>query len=202
MTDVFEITPINTESSTGNLVCQFKGTITDLIVDAIVSSSDVSMQNKNGVNGQILRLGGPDFLFKVNKLRDDMVPDETFSRARGLRNGSAAICETSGKLKSKYVIFTNAPGNMKADVLQKCYTAAFDLAVKHKCSSIALPCLGAGAKGFPEDSAAQIAIRVARDFLTKQEQWKVPIIQRICFCTYTEVDSKLYEALLPMAFNQ
>ena len=29
MTDVFEITPINTESSTGNLVCQFKGTITE-----------------------------------------------------------------------------------------------------------------------------------------------------------------------------
>lgn len=83
----------------------------------------------------------------------------------------------------------------------KCYTSALSLAVERGCGSVAFPCVGSGAKGLPDDSAAQIAIQAAKDFLQEQETWKVPVVQRICFCTFTKQDSKIYETLLPLAFQ-
>merc|ERR1712227_975010 len=171
------------------MVCLFAGDITKLRCDAIVSSTNTMMKHSSGVHGKIVAMGGPVFEKGLAELRASLGP---------LVKGTSAMCKAAGDLRAKVVIFTNAPGLTQGTHLQNCYTSALDLAVEAGCSSIAFPCLGSGAKGFPSDSAAQIAIRVARNFLLKQERWKVPVIERICFCTFTKPDTEIYNTLLPL----
>jgi Ca-activated chloride channel family protein len=68
------------------------------------------------------------------------------------------------------VIHTVCPlwkgGNQgEADLLKQCYLSCLDLAQQHGIREIAFPALGTGAKGFPPDRAAQIALETISQFL-------------------------------------
>lgn len=52
-------------------------------------------------------------------------------------------------------------------ILASCYQSALDLAVKHGIRTIAFPCIGAGAKAFPLDVHAQVALQTVRRWLEK-----------------------------------
>jgi O-acetyl-ADP-ribose deacetylase (regulator of RNase III) len=56
----------------------------------------------------------------------------------------------------------------EADLLAGAYQRCLELAVEHKCRSIALPALSTGAYGYPLDQASRVALTVAREFLSQR----------------------------------
>ena len=124
------------------------GDITKLKVDAIVNAANARLIPGGGVDGAIRKAGGHEL-------------GEAIDRLGGCPVGEARL--TLGfHLPSKYVIHTVAPiwnggDSSEAEFLTNCYRSAFRIAMDNDMRSIAFPCLGTGAYGFPKREAAIIA---------------------------------------------
>ena len=115
--DVNTLTPVvSNVDSLGVHIVHFNGDITALKCDAIISSTNSTMQHSSGVHGKICRLGGVRFEENLKELRKKLMPDEK-NRA-GLKSGSSAICKAEGDLLCKFVIMTNSPGVTKLNELK------------------------------------------------------------------------------------
>lgn len=101
--EVDQLPMVDAASSTGRLVCTFRGDITKLRVDAMVSSTNSIMTHSSGVHGKIQQCGGHRFLANVKELRDNL-------GQAGLVKGTSAMCNAAGDLRCKVVIMSNAPG--------------------------------------------------------------------------------------------
>lgn len=134
--------------------------ITKMDVDAIVNTANPKPIIGYGVDAGIHKKAGPKLL-------------EERKRIGRLAVGDVFI--TSGyELDAKYVIHTVGPvwqggENNEEALLKKCYEESLNLALEHKCESVAFPLLSAGNHGFPKPLALQIAINVFSEFLTRHE---------------------------------
>lgn len=135
-----------------------QGDITLQEVDAIVNAANAALAGGGGVDGAIHRRGGPSIM------------EETGRRyPHGCPTGSAVI-STAGDLKARFVLHAVGPvwhGGTRgeAEQLASAYSRCFELAVEHRCASVALPALSTGAYGYPLDQAARVALRTALAFL-------------------------------------
>jgi O-acetyl-ADP-ribose deacetylase len=137
-------------------LCQ--GDITHQQVDAIVNAANSRLAGGGGVDGAIHNSGGPSIKIET----DARYP-------QGCPTGSAVI-SSAGKLPTRYVIHAVGPvwsgGNRGEEkLLAGAYHRSLELAVEHRCDSVALPALSAGAYGYPLDLAAQVALDEAIHFL-------------------------------------
>ena len=87
--------------------------------------------------------------------------------------GHAAITPAY-QLDAKFVIHTVGPVWMGGEedeemLLRSCYDSSLQLALQHKCKSIAFPLISSGNYGFPKDKALRIAIAAFSEFLLEQE---------------------------------
>ena len=106
--------------------------------------------------------------------------------------GQAAITPAFD-LQAKFVIHTVGPvwrdGNYgEEQFLRNCYDNSLNLAVQHKCKSIAFPLISSGNYGFPKDKALQIAISAFSAFLMEQDM-------KIYLVVFDEASFKLSEKL-------
>jgi len=88
------------------------------------------------------------------------------------------------RLPAKWVIHTVGPvwnrGYRGEDaLLAACYRSCLALAAEHKLKSIAFPSISTGAYGFPLERAADIALREADDFLSRDQTMEKVIF--VCF---------------------
>ncbi|XP_030626187.1 ADP-ribose glycohydrolase MACROD2 [Chanos chanos] len=170
-------------------VSLFKGDITTLEVDAIVNAANSSLLGGGGVDGCIHRAAG-HFLY-----------EECLS-LNGCDTGKAKI--TCGyDLPAKYVIHTVGPiarGNVgpsqKTD-LESCYKYSLELLKENGLRSVAFPCISTGIYGFPNEPAAEIALKTVRNWLKKNKAE----IDRVIFCVFLEMDHKIYKDKMSRVFS-
>jgi len=160
----------------------FHGDITTLEVDAIINAANQSLLGGGGVDGAIHRAAGLELLKECESLG-------------GCEAGDAKI--TKGyRLPAKYVIHTVGPvwhgGNKnEGELLASCYKRCLQLAIEHKCTSIAFPCISTGVFGYPNELAAETAILTIKKFPSMNSK-RI----KITFCCFLERDFQIYEHLL------
>ena len=143
-----------------------KGDLTKFSCDAIVNPANSFGYMGGGVAGAIKRAGGL------------IIEKEAISKAP-IPVGKAVVT-TAGALPCKYVIHatTMKQPAISIDVknVKLATKAAFDLGVKLKIKSIAIPGMGTGVGGVPTSDAAKAIIKIAKDFEDKFE--KIILIDR------------------------
>jgi O-acetyl-ADP-ribose deacetylase (regulator of RNase III) len=168
------------------MLAAIRGDLTALRVDAIVNAANTSLEGGGGVDGAIHRAAGPELLAACRLLGGCPVGEARITRGY--------------RLPATHVIHTVAPywqmgtGRERED-LANCYRACLRLAEHHHLTSVAFPCIGTGAHGFPGDLACEIALRAIGEAPTTVEQ--------ILFCCFGLDDLLRYErALEPLRQRQ
>lgn len=100
-------------------------------------------------------------------------------------------------LPCRYVLHTVGPivnGSLTerdCALLESCYLSCLKLAEKNGVQSLAFCCISTGVFGFPQQEAAEIAVRTVKDYLTRTDS-------RMCviFNVFQEKDRQIYQSLL------
>ncbi len=187
ITDIADLTPVLPD------IYLWQGDITTLKCDGIV----------NAANSQMLGCFCPNHACIDNTIH-------TFAGVQ-LRRECAEIMKAQGhdeptggakitgayNLPCKHVIHTVGPivyGALNAEherLLESCYRSCLALADKNRLESLAFCCISTGEFHFPNERAAEIAVRTVREY--KQEtQSKIKVI----FNVFKEQDQKIYAKLL------
>ena len=101
-------------------------------------------------------------------------------------------------LPCRYVIHTvgpivNGPLNQThEELLASCYRSCLDLAWENKAGSIAFCCISTGVFSFPQQRAAEIAVRTVTDWLDENPDG----VNRVIFNVFKDEDREIYEQLL------
>ena len=82
-------------------------------------------------------------------------------------------------------------GEQDCEALASCYRSCLKLAVENDCRSIAFCCISTGEFHFPNEKAAEIAIRTVTSFLNTQNR-EIKII----FNVYKDADLHIYQRIL------
>ena len=159
-----------------------QGDITRQDVDAIVNAANTSLLGGGGVDGAIHRAAGPELLKECRTLN-------------GCQTGKAKI--TKGyNLLAKHVIHTPGPvwrggKNGEPELLASCYRSCLELAEQNGIQSIAFCCISTGEFHFPNDKAAEIAIKTVKDF-KRHTNSKIKVV----FNVFKDMDYEIYRELL------
>ena len=82
------------------------------------------------------------------------------------------------------------------DQLAECYRASLDLAAKNGCENIAFCCISTGVFMFPQDKAAQIAVKTVKEWLDAHPD---SCMKKVIFNVFKDSDLTIYEKLLGTA---
>jgi O-acetyl-ADP-ribose deacetylase len=161
------------------------GDITLQTADAIVNAANQHLAGGGGVDGAIHRRGGPEIIADTNR-----------RYPHGCATGDAVI-SVAGNLAAQYVIHAVGPrwagGNRgEAELLQSAYRRAFQLAIDHKCRSIALPASSTGAYAYPLRPASQVALSTTIESIRNHPS----ILERVNFVLFNDAAFQVFAAVL------
>ncbi len=187
-----KITRLTDLTSVSDDIYLWQGDITTLEVDAIVNAANSQMLGcfipchaciDNAIHssaGFQLRLACDDIMKKQGELEE---------------TGKAKITKAYN-LPSKYILHTVGPIisswllQEDCDLLASCYQSCLKLAESNKLKSLAFCCISTGEYRFPNDAAAEIAVKTVRSY-KKRTGSKMKII----FNVFKDLDYELYNKL-------
>ena len=145
-----------------------QGDITERKVDAIVNAANSYLQHGGGVALAILKKGGSIIQEESNEL--------------GFVPVGSSVLTSSGKLPCRAVIHTVGPRmgeGQEDEKLQSAIQSTLQLASEKKFSSISIPAISSGIFGFPKDRCAKIILSKTKQFIKKNPNSSLKIIE-IC----------------------
>lgn len=157
----------------GNILRLVQGDITERDVDAIVNAANSYLQHGGGVAGAIVRKGGSIIQEESDKI--------------GFTPVGTAVITTAGKLPAKYVIHAVGPRMGEGDEDNKLKNAVINsllAATRKNLTSISLPAISSGIFGFPKDRCAKILVGESVDFMKKNKDSSLNIIE---FCIFDDL---------------
>ena len=187
ITDLKDLTPVQPG------LYLWQGDITTLKCDAIVNAANSGMTgcyipNHRCIDNAIHTYAGVELrAFCGEMMRRQGHPEPT---------GQAKITPAFN-LPCRYVLHTVGPivkGRVsKKDeaLLASCYDACLALAEKQGLESVAFCCISTGEFHFPNELAAEIAVRTVKEFLTEQTG-----VKKVIFNVFKDEDKEIYARLL------
>ncbi len=190
ITDIADLTPIQPG------LYLWQGDITTLKCDAIVNAANSGMTgcyipNHRCIDNAIHTYAGVELRLACAELMEQQgYPEPT---------GQAKITPAFN-LPCRYVLHTVGPiisGRVTAEdkeLLASCYRSCLALAAENKLESVAFCCISTGEFHFPNELAAEIAVRTVKEFLEKQTG-----VKKVIFNVFKDLDKAIYEKLLQAA---
>ena len=174
-------------------ICLWKGDITTLQCDAIVNAANSGMTGcyrpcHNCIDNCIHTYAG----VQLRNACAEMMQLQGYDEPTGQAKITPAY-----NLPCKYVIHTVGPivsGSLTAgheELLASCYDSCLKLAEEKGLKSIAFCCISTGVFGFPQQRAAEIAVKTIRDYRAKNHS-SIEVI----FNVFKESDHEIYRKLL------
>ena len=171
----------------------WQGDITTLRCDVIVNAANSGMTgcyvpNHRCIDNCIHSFAGVQLRLEC----DEIMTKQGYSEPTG-----QAKITNSYNLPCKYIIHTVGPiinGKLTSedcDLLESCYKSCLELAVKNNLDSIAFCCISTGEFHFPNDKAAQIAVKSVEEFMKKETSLK-----KVIFNVFKDMDKEIYRKLL------
>ena len=171
----------------------WQGDITTLKCDAIVNAANSGMTgcyipNHRCIDNAIHTFAGVELRLACEEMMEQQgYPEPT---------GQAKITPAFN-LPCRYVLHTVGPiisGRVTKEdkeLLASCYRSCLELAAENDLESVAFCCISTGEFHFPNDLAAEIAVRTVKEYLKKQTS-----VKKVIFNVFKDLDKAIYEKLL------
>ena len=171
----------------------WQGEITTLRCDAIVNAANSGMTgcyvpNHRCIDNAIHTFAGVQLRLACDQIMQKQgYPEPT---------GQAKITPAFN-LPCRYVIHTvgpiiaDAPTERDCELLASCYRSCLELAAANNLESVAFCCISTGEFHFPNEQAAEIAVRTVKDFLHQPTS-----VKKVIFNVFKEIDKSIYTRLL------
>ena len=187
VTDVEDLTPIQPG------LYLWQGDITTLRCDAIVDAANSGLTgcyvpNHRCIDNAIHTYAGVELRLACAELMERQGHPEPTGQAK---------ITPAFNLPCKFVLHTVGPiinGRVtKQDeaLLASCYRSCLELAAENGLESVAFCCISTGEFHFPNDLAAEIAVRTVKEFFKKQTS-----VKKVIFNVFKDMDKAIYEQLL------
>mgnify|MGYP001108434009 FL=1 len=174
-------------------IAVWKGDITRLKVDAIVNAANSALLGcfcpcHGCIDNAIHSAAGLQLRDECNQIMEAQGHPEPTGRAK-LTKGY--------NLPARYVLHTVGPiiqghvtGRDRRE-LASCYRSCLELAAAHGLESVAFCCISTGEFHFPNQEAAEIAVKTVTDFLRQDMS-----IKKVIFNVFKGIDETIYRRIL------
>ena len=187
ITDIADLTPIQPG------LYLWQGDITTLKCDAIVNAANSGMTgcyipNHRCIDNAIHTFAGVELRLACAELMEQQGHPEPTGQAK---------ITPAFNLPCRYVLHTVGPivnervTKEDENLLVSCYRSCLELAAENKLESVVFCCISTGEFHFPNDLAAEIAVRTVKDFFKKQTS-----VKKVIFNVFKDLDKAIYEKLL------
>ena len=174
----------------------WQGDITRLRVDAIVNAANSQMLGcfhplHKCIDNAIHSAAGVQLREECHQLMFQQGHEEPTGQAKITR---------AYNLPCKYVIHTvgpiipnGIPTEFQKEQLASCYRSIMACADENRLESIAFCCISTGEFRFPNQMAAEIAMRTIKNYLTEHSNCSV---KQVVFNVFKDVDKGIYQQIL------
>ena len=175
-------------------VALWQGDITRLRADAIVNAANSALLGcfhpcHGCIDNAIHSAAGLQLRDACAKLMRAQGHPEPAGRAkltRAYNLPARSVLHTVGPIVGRWVTWKDRRE------LASCYRSCLALAAEHGLKTVAFCCISTGEFHFPNQEAAEIAVKTVRDFLDRQ----TTSIERVIFNVFKDLDAGIYRRLL------
>ena len=187
ITDVDSLRPVR------NGLYIWRGDITTLRCDAIVNAANSGMTgcyipNHRCIDNCIHSYAGVELREYCAELMRRQGHEEPTGQAK---------ITPAFNLPCRYVLHTVGPiisgrvTRQDEELLASCYRACLELAAENGLESVAFCCISTGEFHFPNERAAEIAVKTVEDFMQRESS-----VRRVIFNVFKDRDEEIYRKLL------
>lgn len=171
----------------------WQGDITALNADAIVNAANSGMRGCfHALHSCIDNIIHSKSGIQLRLYCDEIMNQQGYEEPTGQAKLTPAF-----NLPSRYVLHTVGPivegrvAQRDRELLASCYRSCLELAAEHGLRSIAFCCISTGVFHFPNQEAAEIAVKTVAGFLQAPSS-----VQRVIFNVFKDTDKQIYRQLL------